>query len=197
MNLWSQGFWGAKFFWLKYPDHFFLYVVSAKDLTFCRLLFIFLGREQSQENSHLESFRTKVCYECGEMYAQTEDNADVFTKTTKIGEESEIVSGKKNRLYLFSDIFSQTTSEIWRFLRFSHWNQWPATDNTTPAISSIKKLLAIFAFHGWFHGGCCFDNHPWAWAADSTTLWHFWTRISAVNLSSWFPTPFENLKTMS
>ena len=105
MNLWSQGFWGAKLFWLKYPDHFFLYVVSAKDLTFCRLLFIFLGREQSQENSHLESFRTKVCYECGEMYAQTEDNADVFTKTTKIGEESEIVSGKKTD-YIFSVTFS-------------------------------------------------------------------------------------------
>ena len=70
-------------------------MVSAKDLTFCRLLFIFLGREQSKENWHLQSFRTKVCNLCGEMYAQTEDDADVFTKTTKIGEESEIFSAKR------------------------------------------------------------------------------------------------------
>lgn len=70
-------------------------MVSTKDLTFCRLLFISLRREQSQENWHLQSFRTKVCYECGEMNAQTEDDADVFTKTTKIGEESEIFSAKR------------------------------------------------------------------------------------------------------
>ena len=50
-------------------------------------------REQSQENLDLQSYRTKVCYEFGEMYGQAK-NACMSLQITKIGEEPEISPAK-------------------------------------------------------------------------------------------------------
>ena len=76
MNLWSQGFWSANFFFIE--------IIRWLSCTRClQKIWLFVDfcsdlREQSQENLDLRSYRTKVCFEFGEMYGQAE-YAYVFT----------------------------------------------------------------------------------------------------------------------